>query len=144
MRFADGMDGVTPILTELPPSNTLVNADGSLARGEGPHSNNPHVRAAVLERKEPQHVAWTRVRNDRGRGFGFTGGHYHWNWGNDNFRKLVLNAIAWTAHADIPSTGVPSKALTMDDLMANQDYKPSDRFNRTRIQAMLDEWNAAN
>ena len=144
MRFAEGMDGVTPILTELPPSNTLVKADGSLARGDGPHSNNPHVRAAVLERKEPQHVAWTRVRNDRGRGFGFTGGHYHWNWGNDNFRKLVLNAIAWTAHADIPSTGVPSKALTMDDLMANQDYKPSDRFNRTRIQAMLDEWNAAN
>ncbi|HIK94289.1 MAG TPA: hypothetical protein EYG03_20280, partial [Planctomycetes bacterium] len=144
MRFAEGMDGVTPILTELPPTNTLVKADGSLTRDDGPHSNNPHVRAAVLERKEPQHVAWTRVRNDRGRGFGFTGGHYHWNWGNDNFRKLVLNAIAWTAHAEIPADGVPSKHLTMDDLMANQDYDVSGKFNRVRIQAMLDEWNATN
>ena len=44
-------------------------------------------------------MAWARERPDGGRGFGISGGHVHWNWGNDNFRKLVLNAIVWAAHA---------------------------------------------
>ncbi|MEQ9407864.1 MAG: DUF1080 domain-containing protein [Fuerstiella sp.] len=142
MRFAEGMEGVTPILSELPPASTLVKEDGSLARRDGPHQNNPYVRAAVLERKEPQHVAWARVRNDRGRGFGFTGGHYHWNWGNTNFRTLVLNAIAWSAHAEVPESGVPSGDVTIDDLLKNQDEEIPENFNRARYQAMLDEWNA--
>lgn len=143
MRFIDEMAGVTPILSELPPSSTLVKADGSLARNDGAHSNNPHVRAAVLERKEPQHVAWCRTRPDRGRGFGFTGGHFHWNWGNNNFRKLVLNAIAWTAHLEVPADGVTSRELTIDDLLANQDYKMPDNFNRARYESMLADWKAA-
>ena len=29
----------------------------------------------------------------RSRGFGFTGGHFHRNWKEDNFRKVMLNAI---------------------------------------------------
>ena len=69
------MKGVTPILTALPPKETL-------SRGDGPHSGNPDVRSAVLERKEPQHVAWAAEREGGGRGFGFTGGHDHWNWGD--------------------------------------------------------------
>ena len=141
MRFAEEMQGVTPILSDLPPSSTLVKENGSLARKDGAHSNNPHVRAAVLERKEPQHVAWARVRKDGGRGFGFTGGHYHWNWGNRNFRTLVLNAIAWTAHAEVPADGIVSKDIGMDQLMVNQDEKVPGKFNPDRIQAMLDEWN---
>ena len=143
MRFREKMDGVTPILSDLPPTNTLVKADGSLARKDGAHSNNPHVRAAVLERKEPQHVAWARQRPDGGRGFGFSGGHFHWNWGNNNFRKLVLNAIVWTAQGDVPSEGVPSKPLTIVDLEANQDYPKPPKHNPARIQAMLDGWNKA-
>ena len=144
MRFVEGMDGVTPILSDLPPSKTLVKEDGSLSREDGAHSNNPHVRAAVLERKEPQHVAWARSRRDGGRGFGFTGAHYHWNWGNRDFRTLVLNAIAWTAHVEVPKTGVSSRDIGLDDLLANQDYPVPDNFNSARIQAMLDEWNSAN
>ncbi len=142
MRFPESMDRVTPILTELPPANTLVKEDGSLARPDGPHSNNEYVRTAVLKSKEPQHVAWSTDRPDSGRGFGFTGGHFHWNWGNDDFRRLVLNAIAWTAHADVPEGGIDSKPQTVDDLMANQDFEVPDDFNKARIQAMLDEWNA--
>ena len=48
-------------------------------------------------------------RPDGGRGFGFTGGHDHKNWGDPNFRKLVLNAILWTAGLDVPSAGVESQ-----------------------------------
>ena len=61
---------------------------------------------------------------DGGRGFGFTGGHFHDNWGNDNYRKVVLNALLWTAKAEVPAEGVES-AVAPDDLDANLDPKPS-------------------
>ena len=115
MRFVDGMKGVTPILTALPPKE-------SLSRRDGPHEGNPAVRKAVLEDKEPQTMMWVYERPDGGRGFGFTGGHYHKNWGNENFRKVVLNAIVWMAHADVPPNGVES-AVTPEQLKANLDPK---------------------
>ena len=134
MRFREKMDGVTPILTDLPPKE-------SLSRPDGPHSGNPEVRKAVLERKEPQHMAWARERPDGGRGFGTSGGHVHWNWGNDQFRKLILNAIVWTAGVDVPATGVPAGHVTVDDLLQNHDEPIPDDFNKATIQAMLDQWN---
>ena len=119
MRFSSKVD-VTPILSALPPADTLT-------RKDGPHHNNPHVREAVLERKEPQHVAWAFVRGDgKGRGFGFTGGHFHKNWANDNARKVVLNAIVWTAKAEVPEGGIASPTPTETELDANQDYPKPD------------------
>ncbi|MBN2507856.1 MAG: ThuA domain-containing protein [Verrucomicrobia bacterium] len=109
MRFAQDMQGVTPILSALPPAKTLE-------RPDGPHSNNPAVRAAVLERKEPQHLLWTYQRPDGGRGFGCTGGHYHKNWAEPNFRRAVLNAIVWTAKAEVPTGGVQD-GFTAEDVM---------------------------
>ncbi len=133
MRFRDQMAGIRPILSDLPPQSTL-------SRPDGPHSGNPAVRKAVAN-GEIQHMAWATEREDGGRGFGFTGGHFHWNWGNDQFRKLMLNAIAWTAQMKIPKSGVTSKELTVRDLMANQDEDVPGNFNPERIQKMLDEWN---
>ena len=115
MRFPEGMAGVTPILTDLPPASTLSERDGT-------HSGNPAVRREVIEEKKPQHVAWVVERADGGRGFGFTGGHFHKGWANDNQRKLVLNAIVWSAKAEVPSNGVESK-VTEEDLQANLDPK---------------------
>lgn len=134
MRFREKMEGVTPILTDLPPKE-------SLSRGDGPHSGNPHVRKAVLENKEPQHMAWATQRADGGRGFGCSGGHVHWNWGNNQFRKLILNAIVWTAGVDVPAEGVPTGKVTVEDLLQNHDEPIPADFNKARIQAMLDEWN---
>ena len=101
MRFVNMMNGITPILQTLPPESTLN-------REEGTHSNNKYVRKAVLVDKKPQVVAWAYDRPSGGRGFGFTGGHYHANWQDDNFRKVVLNAIAWTAKMQVPASGIPS------------------------------------
>ncbi|MCH2378941.1 MAG: NPCBM/NEW2 domain-containing protein, partial [Pedosphaera sp.] len=70
----------------------------------------------------PQHVAWAFERTNGGRGFGFTGGHNHLNWANDDFRKTVLNAIVWVARAEVPKGGVQSK-LVEKDLYANLDKK---------------------
>ena len=121
MRFVPEMKGVTPILTDLPPRETLN-------REDGPHSGNPAVREAVLQRMEPQHTAWAYERPEGGRGFGFTGGHFHKNWQNDDFRKLVLNAIVWTAGGDVPPEGVPSTTPTETQIEANQDEpKPAEK-----------------
>jgi putative membrane-bound dehydrogenase-like protein len=126
MRFRENMEGVTPILTDLPGPETLKRPDGA-------HSGNPHVRAA-LERKEPQHVAWASERPNGGRGFGFTGGHYHWNWGDPNFRKLVLNAIVWAAHGEVPENGIGDKPVSFEQLEENQDYDQPGNFNREAIR----------
>jgi type 1 glutamine amidotransferase len=54
-------------------------------------------------------VGWAVERADGGRGFGFTGGHFYANWWNADFRKLILNAIVWTARLDVPPAGVRSQ-----------------------------------
>jgi type 1 glutamine amidotransferase len=115
MRFRQGMKGVTPILSDVAPESTMSRPDGA-------HSGNLAVRESV-KNKDKQHVAWAAERDGGGRGFGFTGGHYHKGWGNNDQRKLVLNAILWTAHIDVPAPGFES-VVTEADLLANLDLKP--------------------
>ena len=114
MRFRDGMKGVTPILIAIPTPDTTSRKDGT-------HDGNPVVRDLV-KRGVPQTVAWAATREDGGRGFGFTGAHNHKNWGDENFRKIVLNGILWIAKADVPKNGVECK-VTEEDLKKNLDPK---------------------
>ena len=104
MRFAEGLSGIVPILKAAPPNETR--------RTEASKANPGRVEI----------VAWAIERPDGGRGFGFTGGHNHANWGNDDFRKLVLNALLWSAKADVPAGGV-SSSVTSDELTQNLDPK---------------------
>jgi putative heme-binding domain-containing protein len=116
MRFVPEMKGVTPILSALPGPETLKRPDGE-------RSGNPDVRKAVAN-GEKQHVAWAYDRPDgKGRGFGFTGAHNHKSWQDDNFRRIVLNAILWTAHVEVPEGGVPSKKPTDEEMKQNLDDK---------------------
>ncbi|MEM9646827.1 MAG: ThuA domain-containing protein [Planctomycetota bacterium] len=115
MRFVDEMKGVTPILSDLPPLETLRRKDGA-------RSGNPAVRKAV-ESGERQHVAWAYERPSGGRGFGFTGAHNHASWQDDNFRRVMLNAILWTAGIDVPETGCPTKRPTDQQMKRNLDPK---------------------
>lgn len=108
MRFREGMKGVTPILSAVAPASTLD-------RPDGPHSGNPGVRASVAK-GEPQHLMWVTERADGGRGFGFTGGHFHRNWTHENFRKSVLNGLLWIAKVEVPKNGVES-------VLTDADYK---------------------
>lgn len=114
MRFREGMQGVTPVLSAVAPS-------GTMSRPDGPHEGNPAVRASV-QRGDAQHMAWAAERPDGGRGFGFTGGHFYKNWGDDNFRKVVLNAILWTAKVEVPPEGVQSR-VTPEELKKTLDAK---------------------
>lgn len=131
MRFVEDMKNVTPILTTIPPDSTR-------RKGNDAHGANPYVRARM---GSPEHVAWAYDRPGGGRGFGFTGGHWHYNWANDDFRKIVLNALVWIAGVEVPPDGVPSKTPSVEQLEANQDYPKSNAWNAERIQKMIEQWN---
>ncbi len=112
MRFNSDMVGVTPILTAVPPDSTRQGKDDD-------HGGNPDVRAGI-GKNLAEHVVWTFDRpNNGGRGFGCTGGHVHWNWSEDNFRKTILNAIVWTAGIEVPEKGVESKRPDAAELVQN-------------------------
>lgn len=104
----------TPILVATPPDATR---DGPYVYPKGPY---PHIQA---EKGSPETTMWAVERPDGGRGFGFTGGHFHKNWGNNDVRKAVLNALAWVAKADVPAGGVES-VVTEEQLAQNLDPKP--------------------
>lgn len=113
MRFRDGMRGITPILVARPSDDVR---DGPYVYPKGPY---PHIVAAS-GREEA--MMWAVERPDGGRGFGFTGGHHHLNWGNDNFRKVVLNALLWISKVNVPANGVQS-SVTEKELFENLDPK---------------------
>lgn len=74
----------------------------------------PLWKVPTLEGREPDGgvVAWAKQRADGGRGFGTTCGHFYDNWRHADFRKLILNAIAWTAKVEVPLDGVASRYFT--------------------------------
>lgn len=112
----DGMSFV-PILVASPDDEVR---DGPYVYPKGPY---PHIQAA---KGRAEAMMWAVERPDGGRGFGFTGGHYHDNWGNEDFRKVVLNAMVWLAKADVPVGGVES-SVSEAELNANLDPKPPRR-----------------
>ena len=61
-------------------------------------------------------VAWVRQRPDGGRGFSTTCGHFYDNWEHPQFRTLILNALAWTAHVEVPLSGVSARYYTHDEI----------------------------
>jgi hypothetical protein len=111
MRFVDGMKGVTPILSALPPLSTIAD-HGQKASS---HGGNAAVWAEVSAGKK-QVMAWAFERPDGGRGFGLTGMHKHDNLANDSMRTLLLNAVAWVAKLPVPEGGIRSKPLGRADL----------------------------
>ncbi len=108
------MKGVTPILSAVPPESTRGRPGAS-----EPHGGNPHVQA---RKGQAEHVMWCYERPDGGRGFGFTGAHFHKNWSEDNYRKVVLNALLWMTKIEVPADGVASSA-TPAQIMENLDPK---------------------
>jgi hypothetical protein len=111
-------EGVIPLMRALPPASSLG--------ADGPRSGNPEIRKQIAD-QVPQTLAWAVENPGRARGFGFTGGHFHHHWGNDDFRKLVLNAIAWTAGIEVPEKGVTGVVAatpvyqTIDEAIAKDD-----------------------
>jgi type 1 glutamine amidotransferase len=132
MRFQEGMKNVTPILTAIPPDRTREGADG-------PHSGNPTVRAG---KGQAEHVAWAYQRADGGRGFGFTGGHTHWSYAHNQYRKLLLNAVLWIAKVDVPPDGVDSPTPTAEEMEANLQGNRPKNWTPQQTQRIIDALNS--
>jgi len=99
LRFQKNRSPITSLLATVPPESSLGE--------DGPRSGNPAVREA-LKNNQAQLLAWVKQDGQGRRGFGFTGGHFHYNWNNESVRKLVLNGIAWTAGLPLPQNGIDS------------------------------------
>lgn len=104
-----------PILFAAPSDDVR---DGPYVYPKGPY---PHIEA---NSGRAEATMWAVERPDGGRGFGFTGGHFHKNWENDDFRKVVLNAMVWLTKTDIPESGIVSK-LAPGAIDAHLDPKPA-------------------
>ncbi len=66
------------------------------------------ILTTMMPSDDPQRhvIAWAVEREGGGRGFTFTGGHYHKNMLLDDYRRMLLNAILWTAKVPVPKGGV--------------------------------------
>jgi trehalose utilization protein len=114
MRFReDYVKSVAPILSAVPPDAVR---DGPYVYPKGPYK---HIQEA---KGRSETMMWAVERKDGGRGVGFTGGHTHRNWKDDNFRKVVLNALLWICKVDVPADGVAS-SVSEDEIKANWDEK---------------------
>ncbi len=113
MRFREGKRGVTSIL-EAVPDEEARSGSTSWPRGPKKHIVDAAGRSEVL--------CWSVEREDGGRGVGFTGAHFHANFADDGFRKLVLNTVAWTAGIEVPEGGLTTHRPTEEELDANQDF----------------------
>ncbi|MFL2910407.1 MAG: ThuA domain-containing protein [Limisphaerales bacterium] len=114
MRFRnDNVGKITPLLIATP-SDKVRN--GPYVWPKGPYK---HIQT---NKGRSETMMWSYVRENEGRGFGFTGGHKHVNWGNDNYRKAVLNGLLWIAKAKVPTNGVES-SITDKELKVNLDKK---------------------
>lgn len=114
MRFREGKAGVKDILVATPSDAVR---DGPYVHPKGPYA---HIQAA---KGRPETMMWAVERPDGGRGFGFTGGHFHLNWQNDDQRRLILNAIVWLAKLEVPKGGINSAPVTDAEAMQNLDEK---------------------
>jgi len=64
----------------------------------------------------PQIAAWAYQRDDGGRGFVFGGLDFRDNLARDNYRKFLLNGIAWAANLEIPKGGIESPTPDVSDV----------------------------
>ncbi len=70
----------------------------------GPHAT-PILE--VTAKGKPLVVGWAYERPEGGRSFATTLGHFYDNFVRDDFRRIVVNAILWSAHRDVPAGGAP-------------------------------------
>jgi hypothetical protein len=146
MRFREHMKGVLPVLSAIPPEVTRQGADDA-------YGGNPTVRSGA-GKNDLEHVLWVS-ENFNGnetkpvsRGFGCTGGHFHLNWANDQFRKVILNAVVWIAKGNVPHDGVESPRPNIDELLSNRDPGVPDEqvprnFDRQGLARKIEQINDA-
>jgi quercetin dioxygenase-like cupin family protein len=120
IRFQGGDKRVTPILT------------GML------HPQYRDGKFLVTDKAETHPVAWAFERDDGGRAFTFTGMHYLADLDNAALRKLLLNAIVWTAKIEVPKEGVRTEApADAAEKLINQELALASGPPKTIVEAIV-------
>ena len=68
----------------------------------------------------PQVASFAYQREDGGRGFVFGGLDFRDNLAQDNYRRFLLNGIAWAAGIEVPRHGVDSPTPDVSDVSARK------------------------
>lgn len=133
MRFRPNMEGVTPILSAVPPDSTRQGKDDA-------HGGNPEVRKGI-GKNQGETVFWVSENANGSRGFGTTGGHVHLNWAQDDFRKTTLNAVVWIAKGEVPAGGVESSRPSVDEMLQNHDEPVPANFDKDKTAKQIEDMN---
>ncbi|MBA3896700.1 MAG: cupin domain-containing protein [Sphingomonadaceae bacterium] len=75
------------------------------------HTQYANGKPTFADPAENAVVAWANERADGGRAFGYAGLHYLLALDDPQVRKLLLNAILWTAKGDVPPGGVTAPSI---------------------------------
>lgn len=132
IKFPDA-DRVRPIAKVVPPDRVRKGRDG-------PHSGNAVVRGNL---GAAESILWVCENPNKTRGFGFTGGHCLFNFLNDDYRKLLLNACLWLAKVEAPEGGVESPRPSFEELESKIE-KPLRRdieHYKKRVEESAKKWN---
>lgn len=78
----------------------------------------PKEVQAELGKNRLETVAWVVENGNGTRGFGIMGGHVPWTLAQKDYRKLVLNMVAWLAETEIPANGFDATMPPFDALAA--------------------------
>jgi hypothetical protein len=60
-------------------------------------------------------LGWAYERDDGGRAYGTTLGHFYRNFEREAFRRTFVNGILWTAHRQVPQGG--ARVDVSDDVL---------------------------
>jgi type 1 glutamine amidotransferase len=70
----------------------------------------------------PQIASWAYERTDGGRGFAFGGQDFRDNLARDDYRRFLMNGIAWAARIEIPPEGIQSPTPDVSDVSPRRVY----------------------
>ncbi|MBC8289514.1 MAG: ThuA domain-containing protein [Planctomycetes bacterium] len=93
-----------PVVSGIEPLEIHEEFYFKLKQPKGGKGITPLIRVSI--EGESHTVAWAFDRPDGGRSFGFTGLHFHENWKQESYRRLMTQGLLWTISQKIPEKGV--------------------------------------
>ena len=90
----------------------------------------------VTAKEKPVVVGWSYERANGGRSYGTTLGHFYRNFQQEPFRRMVVNAILWTAKLEVPKGGA-KVSLSDADLALPEKPKGPDVSQRRSLVLLI-------
>ncbi len=69
------------------------------------------------------------------------GGHTHWVYAQNDFRKLMLNAMCWIARVEVPLAGVPTRTPTAEEMESGLEGERPQDWTADRTREIIERMN---